>query len=187
MALSDIVNKIIGDAEAYAADLGKKIADQTARDQKNGEETISNLENQYAQETEQKKKRMEQKIHAHISMEEKAKESHVKKELTEHVIDQSLIKLSNLSEKDSITILQAIISELPSKGIVFPAKQQKNLVEKAISSLKKTELTIGEEKNIRGGVLFEGEKVDVNASFEHLLLHEILEPRETEFAHILFS
>lgn len=186
MALSDIINAIVSEAETEATDIQNKADAQIKNIYEKLEADITAAQTATAAETERRQHTMEQKIAAHVQSEYKREEVALKTRMLKEVQAKALQKLQSLPEQEQVQMVQNILADIGETGTIHPAKGQKELVEKAIKAADKS-FDMGDEADIAGGFLFVGEKVDIDGSYEALLKTQIMPSVESEVTAILFG
>ena len=118
-----------------------------------------------------------------------------KQELVGQAFDQALEQLLALPEEQYIALLADLAAEAAATGrekVAFSQKDRtrygKQVVTRANDILgEKGHLTLAEgTRNIRGGIILEGDRVEVNCSFEALIRAQ-KESETAEVARILFG
>ncbi len=185
MALTDILQKIIEDAEASVQESLKDAKAKTKEISKKHDVLTAEITAEMQAETLRKKASMEQKIDAHLNMESKSEEALLKTKILKEVQKKALQELVALSPEEHQKILTHLLMSVSEAGTVHPAKGQRSTLERAMQS-SGVSYSLGEEADISGGFLFVGDTVDVDGSYETLLMKEVLPKIETELSKILF-
>lgn len=186
MALPEILHKIDTDARKKAEEIVKKAEARAQEIEQEGLEKEKELEQAAQKYLQERKDTMSHKVETHIKTEAKMEEGTLKSQLLSMVLEQAVQKLSALPEKKQSEIATKMLQGISEKGTIFPAKGKKAFFEKLIQE-QKSDLKVGSEAPISGGFLFEGARVDINASHKSIVENEIFPREESRISKVLFS
>lgn len=190
MALNDIVEHILAEARAKAAEI-KKSGERQAKAYE--QESLDKLQlrlNEAEKKGEEAINEIERKMKSLLQIEERNKVLTKKQQLIEQSFLKALETLSKLGDKEYEALLTSLchLSNLTDykTGSVLVAKGRKKISEKVLSKVNDG-LKIEGEGDFEGGFIFKSPIVDIDSSFEHILMRNIKPQIEHEVAQILFK
>ncbi len=198
MALDDIIRKIEQDAAARVEDASGKAAEEAVRVRQDTEQRCVQLRETVLEEGRQRAGRERERLLSTARLEERKAVLAGKQELIEEIFREALERVMSLGEKDMLDLLSGVaIGSFPGgevEIVLSPADRKllgKKLVERINKSLSgkgagaKAVLS-QETRPIRGGLIMQGGKREVNCTFD-ALFKEKRSDLEAEVARILFS
>lgn len=182
MALQDILDSIIGEAD-------KRIADATATHRERmkvlreeNDRATMRKRTQIGEELEQKKRQLKEKAESHVRMVRNKALIAKKQEYMNDVYGQVLQQLSNMPKDTTEKFLKACLSHVHGKGVLSPSKTH----EAFLKNLLPAGCEMGKAISAAGGFIFSSEKEEHNFTFE-FLVHDLLKPAtEIQAAQLLF-
>ncbi len=187
MALADIVQKILEDAQSDAKQLVHNAEAEAQKIKKDAEDQATKISEKSQEEIEQKSQEMERKTKTLAESERKNLFLNKKRALLEKAFNEAKKELSKMPEKDLVEAFVAFLTTIDEKdGTIYPAKGQKGIIEKALKTASKNYKT-GEEKDFAGGFLFVGKSSEIDFSFDSIVDKNVRPKVELKIAKILFE
>ena len=170
MAFDNIKKAILDEAQKSAAEHRKA-----------GQQKSEELAREWAQKTADKKQtfveaaalKIDRKIRQtqfKIQTEIQSSILEKKQEIIDQVYESALEKLSKLSDTEYLKLMEKLINGLPDDpGIIFSAKEKKNLLKKALENSRKKHQLSAETIDSQGGFVYQSDKIEIKQSFEALI------------------
>ncbi len=198
MALDDIIRKIEQDATARVEEVRGKAAEDAARVRHDTEQRCARLRETVLAEGKQRAGRERERLLSTARLEERKAVLAGKQGLIEEVFREALERVISLGEKDMLDLLSGVaIGSFPGglMEIILSPADRKRLGKKLVDRINKSLSGKGpgaravlsqETRPIRGGLIMQGGKREVNCTFD-ALFKEKRSDLEAEVARILFS
>lgn len=190
MALKDIVEHILAEAQTKATDLTKSAKDQAKAYEKESLEKLQERLNESEQKGKEAINEIERKMKSLLQIEERNKILTKKQQLIEQSFLKALETLSKLGDKEYEALLTSLCHQSNladyKTGSVLVAKGRKKISEKVLSKVNDG-IKVEGEGDFEGGFIFKSPVVDIDSSFGHILMRNIKPQIEHEVAQILFK
>ena len=188
MALTDILQKILEEADDKVADI-KAITEKEEKElkanyKKMTEDKISEIESNKTK----KKEDVDRKMSTLAKMEKRNQLLSAKQENVNKKFEEALAGICNFEDSKIENLLVALIKKLPKVdgGEITPAKGKKAITEKALKEAG-SEYSVGEEGLFKGGFILKSEKMEVDYTFEGIVLKNLKSKIIPQVAEKLFS
>lgn len=187
MALSDIVQKILDDANLKAKQISSKSEALMKEINIENESKIEKMIEEKEVEVQKKEKAMISKTNNLILGERRNLLLKKKREILADVFEKAKKVLSQTSDKDLEEIITGAFSTISEEeGIIYPAKGSKSLIENVMKKAGKS-YKIGNEKDFLGGFIFVSNDSEIDLTFE-AIIDKIIKPKlELDIAQLLFN
>jgi len=189
MALSDIIKKILDEATTKVAEIENETQQKMVSIDETYIKKLQNQKDDIVKKMEQKKSNIEKRMNLLAKMEQRNQLLKKKQAIIMQVFEKSLNKLWNLDESKYVNILTNLMKSLPqnnSNEAIIPAKNKTILIEKALQSAGLS-LKVLPEGDFKGGFIYRSDDVEINNSFEQILMKTIKPELEPEVARLLFN
>lgn len=187
MALSDIIQKIINDAQQEAEIIGKSAEAEVAEIMSKNNQKIDDLKKSIHLKTEDKTKEMIKKTTTLAEVERKNLLLAKKRKILTMVLQKSLEKFLDLPNGEMEKIFTSVLKNITEKeGHIYPAKDQIEIIKNALKNSGRN-FKIAEGKNFKGGFLFINENTEIDYSIQSIINKEVFPLVELEIAKVLFS
>ncbi len=162
----------------------KESLDEIRKTAKHNEErAVAELQDQKGQRTDA----LKQKMDTILKMESRNKMLEAKTSLVSEVFAKAQEELANLSDTDYKKWLTSVLKKTGvASGTVIPAKGKEKITETVIHDLK-LGLTMGKSGNFAGGCIIQSESMEVNCTFEAILMKNLRPDLEVMIAGQLFA
>lgn len=186
MALKDIIASI----EMKLKDELHKIDEEEEKELKRLKNLFDRDEQEirsdFRRQLDERKAALELKMRTLQKMEERNMLLTTKSELINEVFEKALAELVKLPEKEYRAWLEKLLAKLPhQKGHITAAKGKKAMTKELVAKLK-LPYEVEHEGHFHGGFIAKTDKLEVNATFESLLMNQEKMDREIEIAKMLF-
>ena len=187
MALQDILNKILADAESKAANIKAEAetrAQAITADAKVEAEKQAEIIKTAGK---QKAEVMQRKAASAVTRQDKHKTLQVKQQLineTYELAAEQLKKLSNAEKEHIFARMLAAINT--TSGVILPASNDAALLKTVVQKSGK-DFKLGNETEAIGGFIFIGDTLEMDFRFEEILRTEVKPKLEREITKILFG
>lgn len=187
MALSDITQKILADAQAEAAQINAQAEKEAKTLEAEAHAKAEATKKRIEDETAQRERDMERKTHSLAQTERKSLLLSKKRALIEKVFAEAKKKLGALPAKELDELLVSFLTQITEKaGTVYPAAAHREAVQKALKVTGK-HFTLGEEKDFAGGFVFVGVEAEVDFSFDSIIERDVRPQAEIAVTKTLFA
>lgn len=184
MALQDILDAIIAQADQKIADARSQQQRELTAKREETERRISKKKQEIAKQKEEKKEQLMQKAKTHASMRERNAELLSKQEQLDVLYSSVVDELGKAPDGKVEDLLRACLKQISEDGTIHPSKKHEDLLKKLAPS---EQFKMGSTIESAGGFRFESKKQEFDFTFEHLV-HDVLRPQtELETAHTLFA
>jgi len=187
MALSDILQKILDDAQQQADALvaeAKAQAETIHADMRREEE---NMLKQMHDSEEQKKAQIHEKVRTLAAQQKKAALLQAKRNILSSAFKKAKEMLGNLSTSEKEALYTEMLYRVDeTDGVLHPVKGEEKNVENALRETKKP-FSIGESISGKGGFLLVTPTSEIDFRFDVLVDRELSEKLETELSSLLFA
>lgn len=187
MALQDIIQKILDDAEMEAKallDSSRIEADGLlAQSAVDAEATNAAIEKK----GEGKISQLHKKVENLARHEQKTRTLQVKRGILDKAFTKAKDDIMNLPDQQKKDILVNMITHIDSsKGVIHPTQGEEKIIESALKDSKKS-FTIGKSVPGKGGFLFVAPTSEIDFRFDVIIERELLKKMESEVSQLLFA
>jgi V/A-type H+-transporting ATPase subunit E len=187
MAITDITNAIIKEAEKQASDIVAQAHVKTQKIEKDWEEKIVAKKQELIagaqNKARQKVMQTEFKLHSSIQTEL----LNQKRKLLDKVYNSVAKKLSGLSDDQYVSLMEKLIDELPGKdGELFSTRDKEDLLKKALKKSGKSFEINKETVPGTGGFIFRSKEVEIDNTVNSLV-EDMRQKTELEVSKKLFN
>jgi len=188
MSLSDILEKIVADADDIAEEKRRVASDRVVEIEKTADHEIAKIESRFALQKAEKVEKIQHKAHSLAMAHRKMALSEAKQKVLSKIFHEVKIAFSRLSDGERELMYSTLLIKIPKgEGVVFPARGETVVLTRATKKAGR-DFTIGAEMNDElGGFLFSSPLLDADARLSVLLQKEVFPQIEKELSEILFS
>jgi V/A-type H+-transporting ATPase subunit E len=198
MALDDIKNKIISEAEKKAQEILQKAQEEAEQILKKGQERANQIKKDLLTKVEREAQIKKNKIISASRLEIKKKVLEVKQASLAEAFRLATERIIQLPEEEYLEFIRNILLQTPisNKAIVITnerdrARVTEEFLEQISSSLldsgKEIRLTLSPEtRDIQGGIIISMDDIEINHSLE-IVLRFLRDELELKLAQILFE
>ncbi len=182
MALNDILDAIVGDAD-------KRIAEATAAHKQflkelreESERRLSRKRTQIAEQRDQKKRQLKEKTESHARMSYSKAVLARKQEYIDRLYAEAFDALTHLPKDKTETLLEKCLKQIDAKGVIHPAKAHEAMLKKMLP----TGCTMGDTIDAAGGFRFVSDTQEHDFTYEFIVHRLLRSATEVDAASALF-
>lgn len=182
MALQDIFNSIIADADRRIAEAQKEHKQRMKDMREENERAINRKRHQIAEQRDQKKRQLKEKAESHARMTRTKALLARKQEHMDALYADVLSQLIALPADKTHAFLAGCLDRVHGKGVIMPAKTHEAMLKKMLPD----GCELGKAIEAAGGFRFASEKEEHDFSYD-FLVYGLLRPQtEVAVSHKLF-
>lgn len=189
MALSDIINKILEEAQKKAAEILKAAEEEIAKYKTEIEQDKKQQEVEFLEKMDLKKKNIDRKMDTTINMEERNQVLKVKQSLIHETFDKAVEAICKVADSEYKTILENLLKASSiqdyKSGSLVPAKGKSAVTKELVAKIN-PQITVMEEGDFKGGFIFQGDKLEIDSTIESIVLKNLKPSIESDVAKLLF-
>jgi len=188
MALKDITNTIKAEAEAEAEKIKAEGNKQVESVTQKGKEKVAAEKKLLDERTNKEVQKVLDKAKFHANIEERNEIVAAKQKIVVQVFKESLPKIGGLDDNVYVDFIGKLINVLPSvkDGQIVSAAGKEELTKKALEKSEREFSVLAETVESVGGFVFRSEDIEVNDTFEALLVG-LKDDLEIKVSEILFG
>lgn len=194
MAISDIEKKITEEAQSEAQEIKKQAKDQAASLLKEQKDKLKKEEELSSSAAEKEASSLRTKLISPVKIKARNTLLASKQEIIDSVYKDAMADLKKLGEKKYRTAIKMLLKSMPrgASGIIIPRAGREKVTRQAVGAYSKEtkakpNLSLKKgTKEISGGFIFKGEKINLDCSFD-VIMRELKEQTLSQVSDILFS
>lgn len=186
MALLDIIQKIVSDAEKSAAEMVANAEIEAASIRTSGETEAKEEEYKIEEMGKKKGEQIRKKVENLAAHQKKSAILAEKRAVLIEVFEGAKKEVANLPQQEKERILTSLLSEITeAEGVIHPTKSDVNIIEPAMKKAGKN-FKMGELVSGMGGFQFVSPNLEMDFRFNVLLDRELSKKLEGELSILLF-
>ncbi|MEX0930344.1 MAG: V-type ATP synthase subunit E family protein [Candidatus Paceibacterota bacterium] len=187
MALTDITQKILADAQTQASEIKKDTATQVAVIERETSEQKNALKREHDAAVERDKEHRRRQERARAEQAKKRAVEVTKRENIDSVFTDVKEKLAQLPGEEYQKLITSLLNELPddATGTLYAPATRIPETKEALATARRSGLSLTEDADLEGGFRITGERADYDYSFERLI-EDIRDRQELAVAQALF-
>lgn len=187
MALQDILEKLEKEAETAIAQLEAEFEEKKKELEKTAAAKLKEVEKNMDTLLEADTEKLREKIRMEAQMEAKNKLLTAKRALLWEILNKAVKQLHAAENYEEILVHMLKKTDLEESAEIVPAKGKEQQTKNAIHASGKKYRLSEHSANIAGGFILKTEKIEMDNSFETILLQELKQNLEIEMHKLLFS
>lgn len=185
MALTDILEKIDKEAQAHIDEFKKDFDIRKKELEKEAEERRKNSEKEMTASTEMNSAKITETVKLEAEMEAKNQLLKAKREIIDAILRKAVGKLSEADNYEDILAEMMKHADIEAAQVI-PAEGKEESTRQAIQKSGKGYTLAKDSGKIAGGVILKAEKMEIDNSFETIILEELRPGLEIELHKLLF-
>lgn len=182
MALQNILDAIVGDADKRIADLTAAHKQFLKELREDSEQRLARKRTQIGEQRDQRMRQMKEKTESHARMSRSKALLKRRQEFMDRLYADALDQMVNLPKDKTEAFLELCLKQITSKGTILPAKSQEAILKKILPS----GCTLGDTIDAVGGFRFVSDKEEQDFTYEFLIHRLLREQTEVSAAAMLF-
>ncbi len=182
MALQDILNAIVGDADKRIADLTSSHKQFLKDLREESERSLTRKRSQIAEQRDQRMRQMKEKTESHARMARSKSLLALRQEYMDRLYKDAFDALVALPKDETESFLALCMKQIDAKGTVHAAKAHEAIIKKLLPS----GCTLGESIDAAGGFRFVSDKEEHDFTYEFIINRLLRDATELKAVALLF-